>query len=163
MTTFPPLDITPMWSRINEELLELLDLVPDDKIDWSPKPEMWNFRGILLHICIGRHGLMQVIVQDGKQSPDIFREAQTRDGLKEQLRVSWQRMEPFLSDPELLSREYEVPYQDQRPRVSGHWLAFGQLEHDVHHRADLVHYLGLLGVEHPEPDTLARRLREGLT
>jgi hypothetical protein len=56
--TFAPLDITPMWSRINDELIELADVMPEDKLDWSPSPELWNTRGILLHIVVGRHGLM---------------------------------------------------------------------------------------------------------
>ena len=158
---FPALDITPMWARINAELVELLDLIPDDKLDWSPSPQLWNFKGILLHIVIGRHGLMQMIVKDGKQAPDVMREGQTADGLKEQLRVSWQRMAPFLSDASQLAREYDVPFEGQTKRLSGHWLASGQLEHDIHHRADIYHYLGQLGVEHGEPDALARRLREG--
>jgi uncharacterized damage-inducible protein DinB len=159
---FPPLDITPMWARVNDELIELLDLMPDDKLDWSPQPERWNARGILLHMCIGRHGMMQVIVQDGKQSPDIMGEGQTKAGLAEQLRVSWQRMQPFLSDADQLAREYDVPFQGRTSRVSGHWLAFGQIEHDVHHRGEIISYLSLLGIAHPEPDTLARRLEEGL-
>jgi uncharacterized damage-inducible protein DinB len=158
--TFAPLSITPMWARVNHELIELVDRLPEDKLDWSPKPGLWNARGILLHICIGRHGMMQALIGDGEEPPNILQEGQTREGLKEQLRASWRRMEPFLASPELLDREYEVPYQDQRAHLSGHWLAFGQLEHDVHHRADIVHYLGLLGIEHPEPDTVERRLRE---
>ena len=159
--TFAPLDITHMWARVNDELIEVLDSLPDDKVDWSPSPELWNFRGILLHIIIGRHGLMAAIVQDGQPSPDILREGQTKDGLKAQLLLSWRRMEPFLSDAALLAREYDVPFEGQTRRLSGHWLAFGQLEHDIHHRADLYRYLGLLGIEHPEPDTVARRLQEG--
>ena len=158
--TFSPLNITPMWARINDELIELVDRLPDDKIDWSPKPGLWNARGILFHICIGRHGMMQAFIGDGEETPDVLREVQTREGLKEQLRASWLRMEPFLASVELLDREYELPFQEQLPQLSGHWLAFGQLEHDIHHRADIVHYLGLLGIAHWEPDTIERRLRE---
>ena len=158
--TYPPLDITPMWARVNEELIELLGLLPDDKLDWSPQPGRWNARGILLHICIGRHGMMQVLVQDGRQSPDVLREGQTRDGLKKQLRLSWERMQPFLSDGDQLAREFDVPFQGKTSRVSGHWLAFGQVEHDIHHRGEIMSYLDMLGIEHREPDTLARRLEE---
>ena len=32
-------------------------------------------------------------------------------------------------------------------------IASHLLEHDVHHRADLFHYLALLGIEHPEVET----------
>jgi uncharacterized damage-inducible protein DinB len=157
---FPPLEITPMFARVNEELIELVDLFPKGKLNWSPQPERWSARGILLHCCIGRHGMMQVLIGDGKQSPDVLREGQTDDGLKQQLRVSWERMTPFFSDADALAREYDVPFDGETARVSGHWLAFGQIEHDIHHRGEIGGYLTLLGVDHPEPDTLGRRLRE---
>ena len=158
--SFPPLDITPMWARVNAELIELVDLVPDDKLDWSPEPKLWNFKGILLHVVIGR-GLIAVLVPDGKPAPDAPQAGQTNEGLKELLHSSWESMVPFLSNPELLAREYEVPFEGQTRRLSGHWLAFGQIEHDIHHRADIYHYLGQLGIEHEEPDTVARKLRQG--
>ncbi len=53
-----------------------------------------------------------------------------------------------------------MPVQGSTVRAKGHWLAFGHLEHDVHHRADIIHYLDALGIDHPEPDTLARMLAE---
>ncbi len=160
-TTYPPLEITPIWARVNDELIELLDLIPDDKIDWSPRPELWNFKGLFLHCCIGRHGMMQAIVNDGQQSPDILGGGQTKDGLREQLRLSWQRMDPFLRDSIALGREYELTFPGgESGRYTGHWLAFGQLEHDIHHRADILHYMRELGIEHPEPDAIVRRLRE---
>jgi hypothetical protein len=57
MTEYAPrINITPTWARFNDELIRLVDYVPDDKINWSPKPELWNFRGILLHIAATRDG-----------------------------------------------------------------------------------------------------------
>ena len=50
----------------------------------------------------------------------------------------------------------EYPVQDPGEPVeirSGHWIAFHLLEHDIHHRADLMHYLALLGIEHPQVGT----------
>jgi uncharacterized damage-inducible protein DinB len=40
-----------------------------------------------------------------------------------------------------------------RRQKTGHWIAFHLLEHDIHHRADVLHYLALLGVEHPDVGT----------
>jgi uncharacterized damage-inducible protein DinB len=157
---YAPLAITPMWARVNDELVELVDRLSDEQLNWSPKPELWNTRGIMLHICVGRHGMMQAIVEDGLESPDILGGVQTRAGMKEQLAVSWERMMPFLTSAEQLAREYPTEFEGKTVSLSGHWLAFGQLEHDVHHRADIIHYLGLLGVEHPEPDSVERHLRE---
>ena len=28
--TYPPLDVTSMWARVNDELVELLNLFPDE-------------------------------------------------------------------------------------------------------------------------------------
>lgn len=157
---YAPLDITAIWARINDELIELVDLIPEGQLDWSPRPEQWNFKGILLHMVFGRHGMMGGIIGDGGATPDVLALGQTKDGLQKQLRSSWERMEPFLRDRNALAKEYTFTFDDQSRTFTGHWLAFGQLEHDIHHRADMYHYLGMLGVEHGEPDTLERALRK---
>jgi len=41
----------------------------------------------------------------------------------------------------------------ESPWVTGDWIAFHLLEHDIHHRADIFHYLALLGIA-----TLQQRL-----
>ncbi len=146
--SYPPLDIVPNWSRLNDGLIKLVDYVPDDKLDWSPKPELWNFRGILIHIPMARYNWLGRDIKDGEPTPDVLREAQTKDGMRRHLRSSWERLQRFLADPERLSATY-----GDEAVVSGHWIAFHGIEHDVHHRADILHYLALLGVEHPEVGT----------
>src|SRR3990170_2093522 len=94
---YAPLDITPMWSRINDELIELVDLVPDDELDWSPEPELWNFKGILLHVVIGR-GFLAASAPGGQPVQDAMERGQTKEGLQELLRLSWESMAPFLRD-----------------------------------------------------------------
>ena len=154
------LEVMPMWSMINDELVELLGLIPDGKLDWSPAPERWNFKGILIHMVFGRYGLTG-IAKDGGEAPNILQAGQTRDGLRELLSASWQRIEACVADAEALAREYDAPFYGKTQRLSGHWLAFGLLEHDIHHRAEILSYLDALGIAHEEPDTVARRFREG--
>jgi uncharacterized damage-inducible protein DinB len=153
---FRPLEISEYWAPINQHLIGLLDLIPDDKMDWSPKPELHNFRGLFIHIASARNSWMARDVQDGEDTPDVLREGQTREGLKEQLRLSWARMERFLSSREKLDATYDVPDGGHaggtRPR-DGHWLAFHGLEHDVHHRADIFYFMALLGIEHGDIET----------
>jgi uncharacterized damage-inducible protein DinB len=162
MTTvsYPPLDITSLWAMVNDELIGLLDLIPDDQLNYSPKPELWNFKGLFIHMVFGRHGMMNGIIQDGQGMPEVIKLGQTKEGLREQLRASWLRMEPFLRSQEQLDHEYEAVILNETGRLNGHGLAFGQLEHDLHHRADICHYLRELGIAHEEPDTPARVLRE---
>jgi len=150
---YPSLDVVPFWSRLNDQLITLLDVIPDDKLDWSPKPELWNFRGILIHINNSRHNWLNSVVKDGQPTPDVLREGQTRDGLREQFRASWQRLERFLSDAEKLGATYDDDWDGELQCLSGHWIAYHLLEHDIHHRADVFHYLALLGIEHPQVTT----------
>ena len=157
--SFPPLDVIPLWSLINDELIELVDLIGEERMNWSPEPKRWNFRGLFLHIMAGRHGMMAAVIKDGLDTPDTLREVQTQQGIKEQVRLSWQRMVAFLTDAKGLAQTYDAMILDQTGPLSGHALAFGQLEHDIHHRGEMYGYLDLLGVEHEEPDTPARVLR----
>ena len=150
----PPIEVTPIWARLNDELIRLVDYIPDDKLEWSPKPELWNLRGILLHVCMARHNWLGNTIKDGEQPPDVLRDGQTREGMKEQLSLSWQRLGHFLSDAAKVSAEYTgLDPRGQPYRLSGHWIAYHLLEHDIHHRADIFHYLALLGIEHPEVGT----------
>jgi uncharacterized damage-inducible protein DinB len=163
VTQYAPLDITPMWSRVNDDLIRLVDLVPEDKMDWSPKPELWNARGILIHVCFGRYMLMQGLDGDTVPVPDVLREGQTREGLKEQLRLSWRRLDVLLTSPERLAAEFDINVEAGTARLNGNWTAVGLLEHDIHHRADILHYLALLGIDHPEPDAVAAYIKEQVT
>ena len=149
-SSFPALNIARYWAPLNQQIIDLVDLIPDDQMDFSPKPELHNFRGILIHISTARHGWLGGTVHDGETAPDVLREGQTREGLKEQLKLSWQRMERFLSSGEKLTGTYEDDWDGRKVELSGHWIAYHLLEHDIHHRADIFHYLAALGIEHGE-------------
>ncbi len=153
-SAFASLDIVPMWARLNDGIVRLVDYIPDDKLNWSPKPELWNFKGILVHLCGARHGWLADAVRDGAQSPDVIREAQTKEGIKRHLDLSWKRLERFLSNREQVAATHEGTHPDGEPfALSGHWIAYHLLEHDLHHRSDIFHYLALLGIEHPQVGT----------
>ncbi len=141
----PRIDITPTWARFNDELIRLVDYVPDDKINWSPKPELWNFRGILIHIAAARDGWLEGTVKDGIEVPSVYETVRTKAQVQAAYARTWDRLAAFLSDPAKLATTYD----DEQGPVTGHWIAFHLLEHDVHHRADIFHYLALLGIETP--------------
>ena len=162
MTRYASLDIVPVWARLNEEVIKLVDYVPDDKMNWGPKEGLWSIRGYFLHIALARHNWMGRDVKDAGESVEdqaalaakLLQEGQSRDGMKEQLRLSWQRVERFLADPAKLDAHYDgIDADGATVSHSGHWIAYHLLEHDVHHRADIFHYLALLDIEHPEVGT----------
>jgi len=149
MSDYPRLDITPIWVRLNDSLIRLVDHVPDDQMNWSPKPELWNFRGILLHIASARDNWMTRDVKDGIETPDVWRTVRTKAEIQEAFRRTGERLTAFLRDAKKLDATYTTPWET----ITGHWIAYHLLEHDIHHRADIFHYLALLGIETPDVGT----------
>jgi uncharacterized damage-inducible protein DinB len=148
-TAYPRIDITPTWARLNEGFIKLVELIPDDKLNWSPKPELWNFRGILLHVISARDTWLGRDIGDGVETPNVLQTVRTKADIQGALERTWERLAPFLRDQRKLDATYTTPWETP----NGHWLAFHALEHDIHHRADIFHYVALLGIETPEVDT----------
>ena len=148
-TAFARVDIAPTWARFNDELIRLIEYVPDDNINWSPKPELWNFRGILIHIAATRDHWLGAVVKDAIDAPDVYRTVRSKAEIQQAYRRTWERLQAFLRDEKKLN----TTYTGDGSALSGHWIAFHLLEHDIHHRADIFHYLALLGIETPDVGT----------
>ena len=149
-TAYPLLDIGAHWGRLNDTLNQLVDCVPEDTLDWSPREDLWSFRTILSHVSSTRQNWL---TPDGVDREDVLVAVKTKDDIKTLLLKSWARVERFLSEQRYLDRVYEGERDGQEYSYSGHWIAFHLLEHDIHHRADIFHYLALLEIEHPEIGT----------
>lgn len=158
---YPPIDVTGQWKKTNDAIVSLVDYIPDDKLNWSPREGLWNFKGILIHTIMVRDNWLANAVRDGEPTPNVLELAQTKDGIREQLARTWARVERWVSDPAKLDTVYEGEWAREGFALSGHELAFGQLEHAIHHRADLHHYLRELAIDPGEPDTVARKMNEG--
>ncbi len=150
VTSSPRIDITSTWARLNEGLIRLVDYIPDDKLNWSPKEGLWNFRGILLHIADARDGWLGIDVKDGIEAPNVWQTVRTKAEVQAAYARTWARLANFLGDESKLDATYVA--EDGR-QLTGHWIAFHLLEHDIHHRADIFHYLALLGIETPDVGT----------
>ena len=148
---FPRLDISPHWRGVQEHLLQIVDLVPDDKLNWTPRDDLWNFRGILIHVADARdrwladgtHG-----VHDGEPYPNIWLTARSKEDLKRELSRTFDRLQRFLTDQAQLDAVYVDEFQGETLTRDGHWIAFHLIEHDIHHRTELMQRLALLGIEH---------------
>jgi uncharacterized damage-inducible protein DinB len=145
---FPPLDISTYWRSVQDHVLQIVDLIPDDKLNWTPKDDLWNSRGILIHVSDARDIWLSRDVKDGEDYPNIWTTARTKDDLKRELERSFARLERFLANGAQLDRVYADDRDAQRT-YTGHWIAFHLLEHDIHHRAELLQRLALLDIAHP--------------
>ena len=147
---FHGLDIVPVWARFNADLIRLVDYVPDDKINWSPKPELWNFRGILLHIAAARDSWLERHREGRHRGAECLADRADEGGGPGGVRA---HVGSPGGVPRAIRRSSAATYEDEPAPVTGHWIAFHLLEHDIHHRADIFHYLALLGIETPDVGT----------
>jgi len=132
---------------VQEDLLHIVDLFPQGTLNWTPKDELWNARGILIHVSDARDSWMTRAIEDGEPYPNIWLTARSRDDVKRELGRTFARIQRFLSNQAQLDKVY--PSDDpNHPPADGHWIAFHLLEHDIHHRAELMQRLALLDVKH---------------
>lgn len=72
-------EVLPLWAKLNEMLVELLDVVPEDRMEWSPKPELWSFRHIFQHLCEAREQWMQRAIADGAPNIDVYANVHSKE------------------------------------------------------------------------------------
>jgi uncharacterized damage-inducible protein DinB len=144
---FPALAISRYWRSVQDHLLQIVDLIPDERLDWSPKEDLWNARGILIHVSDARDRWFTRDVKDGEPYPNIWTTARTKAELKRELARTFARLERFLANRGQLDAIY-ADDRDANYTFDGHWIAFHLLEHDIHHRAELLQRLALLDIAH---------------
>ncbi|MBI2723990.1 MAG: DinB family protein [Chloroflexi bacterium] len=143
----PKLAITPYWQSVQDHILQIVDLIPENKLNWTPRQNLWNARGILIHVADARDRWLSRDVQDGEPYPDIWTTARTPADLKTEIIRTFERLQRFLSNQEQLDRTYTNTH-NRTETYDGHWIAFHLLEHDIHHRAELLQRLALLDIAH---------------
>jgi uncharacterized damage-inducible protein DinB len=143
-------DFLQTWAQLNQMLVDLVDHVPVDRLDWSPREDLWSFRHIFQHVAEAREQWMNRAINDGEDDIDVYKNVHSGEEIKAALAGTWRRIERVFSDQALLDATYRDRYWAAAPLRNGHWVAFHLLEHDIHHRADMLLYLALLGIETPQ-------------
>jgi uncharacterized damage-inducible protein DinB len=141
-------DVVPIWKRLNEQLIQLVDRISDEHLDWSPKPELWSFRRLFVHLAEAREQWMTRAINDAEPN-FVGQRALSKDEIMDALRMTWERVERPFADQAKLDATYRDRWWAEAPPYNGHWVAFHLLEHDLHHRAEMLLYLTLLGIEVP--------------
>lgn len=114
---FPPLAITEIWARFNDELCRLVALVPEDRLDWTPRSGLWDLREILAHVATARD-LWMDRVGYGDPAPDGDM-PRTIDEVLRAYERTWARLAGFLAGPERLTKMYtRRPARDRRPTAA---------------------------------------------
>lgn len=138
------------FGNIRERTMRVARCVPPDKVEWSYAPGKFTLGDLLRHIAVTERYLFAENVQ-GKPSRYTTHGKEWADGLDNVLalmeRLHGESMAVFekLTDADL---------QNKCVSVAGTGVVIWKLlrsmvEHEIHHRAQLYTYLGVLGVPTP--------------
>jgi DinB family len=138
--SYPRLNFAPHWQMPYDNLIELIDLVPEEKLDWSPAPSEWSLRVIVTHIILARYHDPIAPAREGAQMSEVVFDCRTKEGLKKHLGTSWDMVAAFLSDSEKLDAVHEpitwlAPEYTEPEVYDGHYIAYHRMAHDLHHRS----------------------------
>ncbi len=134
------------WRTLRESIRECLLRTPDNMLCWSPRDGMRTFGQLYVHFASSLEWWLTIKFMDGGQwIPSTERRTDDRRELEFDIVTAFERMERYLCTADL-SELYEFKGE----QVSGNWVVLHLLEHDAHHRGQVITYLRTNGIDSPE-------------
>lgn len=143
--------LTKFWfGEIKPPLIKALDAAPDDKLDWAPAENMITLGNIFMHISEATAWWIDTVI-DGQKYIDVTPcPSLPKPEIAAMLDAHWERLENFFARaPEILEGKYDLSKYGRNSQLTGYWIFLHLLEHDIHHRSQINHYLRILGIKPP--------------
>jgi uncharacterized damage-inducible protein DinB len=137
-------------NEIRPPLDKALLIAPDDKLEWTPGQNMITLGNIFMHIAEASDFWITTII-DRRDCIDYTPcPCPPKPEIAAMLDSHWQRLEEFFGRcPEILENSYPRSRNGKEVMLSGYWIMLHLLEHDIHHRSQINHYLRILGTKPP--------------
>lgn len=139
------------WTEeVRPPIGQALELVPDDKLDWAPAKDMITLGNIFMHIAEASDWWISAVMDDGKYTDYTPCPSLPKPEIAGLLDAHWKRLEDVFARPaEAFEREYDMRRFKRDRSPTGEWIFLHLLEHDIHHRSQINHYLRILGIKPP--------------
>ena len=139
---------------------EVFALLRPEHLDWRPEGEALSIGEMLRHMAVSEQGVLRLVLSGDFSYYDqriphglrsTFGESRTLPELFDDLdRVHEETIAAVREmRPEKLEEERTKPELNFRRKVYA--ILFGINEHEIHHRAQIMTYLRMLGSPAPEP------------
>ena len=155
------------WKGVRRRTRRIAELIPAERMEWSPAEGRWTFGDILRHLAAIERWMYAETVH-GRPSRYAGHDRALADGREAVLayldRMHAESVELFAAlDDERMAGKTLTPAGT--PITTWKWLR-AMIEHEAHHRGQLYLMLGLLGVPTPPlygltEEEVAARGREG--
>lgn len=138
------------WEKVRQRTLKVIARIPTEKFDWRYAEGKFSFADIIRHLAtIERYMYAETVQLKPSRYPGHGKEL--ADGPEHVLayfnRLHQESMDIFTRlSPEDLKQKCVTP--GGAPITIWKWLR-AMVEHEVHHRAQIYVYLGMLGIPTP--------------
>ena len=144
-------DLVATWQRAATEIIDVAEVMPEEKYDYKPVPEIATFRDQLVHVT----GIAQRFIDTAKGAKNeaghkTMKKAEVIAHMKHTFQIA-QEMVASMSDAQLLE-QVKFPFGDRMVSRFAFWQ--GPLYQIRNHHGQLVVYLRMNGIV---PPTTARR------
>lgn len=149
--SFPFDTMTGFWlDEVRPPIGRALDVAPESKLNWAPNDNMITLGNLFMHIAEASDWWISAIVDSGDYTDYTPCLSHPKNDIAVMLDKHWKRLEDFFARaPKVLEGEYDMSKYGRDRTVSGYWIFLHLLEHDIHHRSQINHYLRILGIHPP--------------
>lgn len=141
------------WRFIRRGTETLIATIPEDKVDWSPNVKMRSFVDVIRHMIWSEAQFVGAVIS-GQYAAPSFESLQQECPNLASLHERWGRVhQKCLEGLESLGaadfyRQLASPYDPTRTFPAVLVLSF-HIEHELHHRSQLIQYISFLGLPAP--------------
>lgn len=148
---FPFHRLTSFWmTEVRPPIGRALEMTPKARLDWAPTDDMTSLGNVFMHIAEASDWWISAIVDGGDYTDYTPCPSYPKAEIAKMLDDHWKRLEGFFARaPKVLEAEYDMSKYGRDRVVKGEWIFLHLLEHDIHHRSQINHYLRILGIKPP--------------
>jgi uncharacterized damage-inducible protein DinB len=136
------------WHEVREGLVQTLDKLTDEQLDFVPRKGLWSLGTVARHIADAEEGWFRYVVACERADWPHYSAQQypTVKAVKDLLAEVHARTEVYLTSLNVadLDQTIKTPWGANLPL---RWIVWHVLEHEIHHRGEISLMLGLLGME----------------
>jgi uncharacterized damage-inducible protein DinB len=139
------------WQSVRRGLIEALDKINDEQLQFVPRAGLWSLGKVACHIADAEDGWFRYVATGELDAWPEF-EAEdypTVESVKRVLAEVHGRTEAYLAtlDNADLEQIIAAPWGNKLPL---RWIVWHVLEHEISHRGEIYLMLGLMGMEAPD-------------
>jgi len=147
---FTPAKLLLYLEELHLSNLASLDLVPEDKLDYKPAPELYTLKHTLHHMYANQR-FFNLTAKSGRMDVSVYKRLMADKPLDKAELKNF--MDDVFSETKEIFRDKNF-FTKQVGTIAGVRqvlnLYMGELEHQTHHRGQVYMMLRMLGIKPPE-------------